>query len=127
MSHTKYILGIFAAGIISLLGWVLVLYRLDPFSSTTIAMTLFFITLFFTLASFFTVIGYYLRVLLNRNEIYYAHIIISLRQGILFSLFVCLSLTFQLMKVLKWWNLALLFLAIILLEMFFVSRKDRGR
>jgi hypothetical protein len=122
MSHTHYIIGILLAGILSLIGWFLVLFRLDPFSSTNIALILFFVSLFFALASFFTVIGYYLRVFFNKNEIYYAHILISLREGILFGFFVCITLIFQIIRVLTWWNLLLLFLAIMLLEVYFLSR-----
>jgi hypothetical protein len=122
MSHTHYIIGILLAGILSLTGWFLVLFRLDPFSSTNIALILFFVSLFFALASFFTVIGYYLRVFFNKNEIYYAHILISLREGILFGFFVCITLIFQIIRVLTWWNLLLLFLAIMLLEVYFLSR-----
>lgn len=125
MSHTTYIVAILLAGIMSLFGWILVIWRLDPFSSTSIALTLFFISLFFALASFFTVIGYYLRVLFNRNEIYYSHILISLRQGILFGLFICINLGFQIMRVLKWWNMLLLFIAVILVELFFLSRSNQ--
>lgn len=125
MSHTTYIVAILLAGILSLLGWFLVIWRLDPFSSTNLALVLFFVSLFFALASFFTVVGYYLRVLFNRNEIYYSHIIISLRQGILFALFICLSLGFQIMRVLKWWNVALLFAAIVLLEVYFISKSTQ--
>jgi len=124
MSHTHYIIGILLAGILSLIGWFLVLFRLDPFSSTNIALILFFVSLFFALASFFTVMGYYLRVFFNKNEIYYAHILISLREGILFGFFVCIALIFQILRVLTWWNLLLLFLAIMLLEVYFLSRNQ---
>ncbi len=122
MSHTTYISAILVAGIMSLIGWFLVLFRLDPFASTNIALGLFFVSLFFTLVSFFTVIGYYLRVFFNRNEIYYSHILISLREGILFAFFVCIALGFQVMRVLTWWNLILLFIAIFLLEAYFIAR-----
>ncbi len=123
MSHTTYISSILAAGILSLIGWSVVLIRLDPFvTHNTTALVLFFISFFFSLSSFFTVIGYYLRVLINKNEIYYAHIIISLREGILFSFFVCASLGLQARKVLTWWNLILLFIAVFLLEAYFISK-----
>lgn len=124
MSHTSYIFAILFAGIISLCGWFLVLFRMDPFSSTNIALALFLISLFLALASFFTVIGYYLRVFFNKNEIFYAHIWISLRQGLLFSFFVCTAVVFQLMRVLTWWNLLLLFIAIVLLEVYFLSKNN---
>lgn len=124
MSHTTYITGILLAGILSLIGWFVVLFRMDPFSSTNVALVLFFVSLFFALASFFAVIGYYLRVFFNRNEIYYSHILISLREGILFSFFVCIALIFQIIRVLTWWNLLLLFVAIMLLEAYFLSRSN---
>lgn len=122
MSHTSYITLILLAGILSLFGWFVVVLRLDPFASTNMAVALFFISLFLSLASFFTVIGYYARVLFNKNEIYYSHVIISLREGILFAVFVSIALIFQIMRVLTWWNMVLLFMAIALLEVYFLSR-----
>src|SRR6185436_14939849 len=124
--HTTYISAVLAAGVLSLLGWFLIVLRLDPFASTNIALVLFFISLFFALASFITVIGYYLRVVFNKNEIYYSHLLVSLREGILFALFVCLALGFQIMRVLTWWNLLLLFFAVFLLEVYFISRRSQS-
>lgn len=122
MSHTRYILAILGTGILSLCGWFLVLLRLDPYSSTSLALMLFFISLFFALASFFTVLGYYFRIFLYKNEIYSSHIFVSLREGILFALFICSALVFQILRVLTWWNLLILLCAIFLLEAYFVSR-----
>ncbi len=123
MSHTKYIAIIGIAGLISWIAFFLVINKLDPFESTSLALALFFVSLAFALTSTFTVIGYYLRVWINKKEIYYDHINVSLRQGILLTLIAIGSLLFQLIGVLTWWSGLLLIGAITMIEFYVVARE----
>ncbi len=104
------------------LGWAITLYKLNPFESTGMALGFFFVTFFIALMCTFTVLGFYLRVWIYKNEIYYSHISISLRQGILLSLIVIISLAFQLLGVLNWFSGLLLIAAVLLIESFFSIR-----
>ena len=122
MSHNKYIVIITFAAIISWMAFYLVITKLDPFVSTGLSLALFFISLFFALTSTFTVIGFYLRVWFNKNEIYYDHINVSLRQGILLTLITLGSLMFQLLGVLTWWSGLLLIAAITMIEFYLVAK-----
>ncbi len=123
MSHNKYLAVIASAGVVSWMAWLVVLFKLDPKESTGLALGLFYISLFFALTSTFTLTGYYLRLWFNRNEVYYDHINVSLRQAVLLSVIALGCLTFQLLGILTWW-LGLLFIgSVTLVELYFLARQ----
>jgi hypothetical protein len=122
MSHNKYIMIIAFAGLVSWLAFYVVINKLDPFESMGLALAMFFISLFFAFTSTFTVVGYYIRVWLNKNEIYYDHINISLRQGVLLTLIALGSLLFQLLGVLTWWSGLLLIGTVTMIEFYIVAK-----
>ncbi len=122
MTHNKYILILTVAALIGWLAFYLVINKLDPFASTGLALAMFFISLFFALTSTFTIIGYYFRVWFNKNEIYYDHINVSMRQGILLTLITLGCLLFQLLSVLTWWSGLLLILSISMIEFYLVAK-----
>lgn len=122
MAHQRYILILGIAALISWLAFYLVVNKLDPFASTGLALALFFVSLFFALTSTFSVIGFYIRVWVNKNEIYYDHINVSLRQAILLTLITLGCLLFQLLGVLTWWSGLLLIAAITMIEFYLVAK-----
>ena len=119
MTHQRYLSIIGFAALLSWLGWFVVLFKLTPFESTGMALGFFFLTLFLALACTFAVFGFYIRLWLNRNEVYYHHINISLRQGVLLSLLTLGALALQLAGVLTWWTGLLLITSVILIELYF--------
>jgi len=122
MTHNKYIGIIATAGIISWMAVYLVINKLNPIESLGLSMGLFFVSLVFALTSTFTILGYYVRVWFNKNEIYFDHINVALRQGILLTVVVIGALIFQLLGVLTWWSGLMLVAAIVLIELYFVAR-----
>ena len=110
------------AALVSWLAFYMVIQKLDPFASTGLALALFFVSLFFALTSSFTIIGFYIRVWFNRNEIYYDHINVSLRQGILLTLITLGCLMFQLLNALTWWSGLLLIAAVTMIEFYLVAK-----
>jgi len=123
MTHNKYLAIIGIAGAFSWLAWFVVINKLDPFESTGLALGLFYLSLFFALISTFTVIGFYLRVWLNRNEIYYNHINVALRQGFLLTLIALGCLTLQLLGALTWWSGLLFIATVTMIEFYFMARE----
>jgi hypothetical protein len=111
------------AGLLGWAGWFLVFDRLSPNDSLGIALSLFLLTLFVALSCTFTVFGFYFRVWLYKNEIYYKHINVAFRQGVFLSLIAIFSLIFQVLRVLSWWSGLLLVVIVVLLESYF-SAKD---
>jgi len=122
MTHNRYLIYVLIAGLLSSLAFFVVLFKLDPYNSTVLALSFWFLSMFLALASIFTLLGFYLRVWLYRNEIYYNHINVSLRQGVLLSLVAILCLAFQLLAVLTWWTGLLLTGAATLVEFYFTAR-----
>ncbi len=124
MTHQKYLSIIGLAGLLSWTGWFVVVWKLAPMESTNLALSFFFIMLFLALSCTFAIFGFYIRLWLNSNEVYYHHINISLRQGVLLSLLTQVALALQLVGVLTWWTGMLLILSIVLIELYFaISQK----
>ncbi len=123
MTHGRYILFILGSGVSAWIGWILVVTKLSPYETLGLSLAFFFITLFIALSSTFAVLGFYFRVWLFRNEIFYRHINVALRQGVFLSLIAVFCLIFQMMRVLTWWSGMLLILVAVLLEFYF-SAKD---
>ncbi|MDD3861927.1 MAG: hypothetical protein PHP74_03515 [Candidatus Gracilibacteria bacterium] len=122
MTHHRYISIIALAGLLAWIGWAVVINKLTPYENMGISLSFFYITLFIALSCTFTVIGFYFRVWLFKNEIFYKHINVALRQGIFLGLIAVFSLVFQMMKVLTWWSGFLLVAVFVLLEFYFSSK-----
>ncbi len=122
MTHHRYIGIIAACGLIAWLAWSLVIAKLSPYESMGLSLTLFFITLFIALSATFTSLGFYFRVWLFKNEIFYKHINVSLRQGVFLSLIAVFCLVFQMMRLLNWWSGFLLVSIAVLMEFYFSAR-----
>ena len=121
--HFK-ILSIIALGTLFSWGaWTLVVFKLDPFVSTELALTLFFISNVLALTGTFSIILFFLKKWRTFNEIYVKHVMISLRQGVLLSICtnICLALLF--LGLLRIWN-GFLIIALMMLIEFYMSGKD---
>jgi hypothetical protein len=125
MSHHRYLIIIGFAAVVSWIAWILVLNKLDPMESTGLALGLFYVSLFFALTCTFTVLGFYFRLWFNKNEVYYSHINVSLRQAILLSLIALGCLTFQLLGILTWWSGLLYIGTVTLIEFYFLARQQQ--
>ena len=123
MTHHRYIGIITTAGVISWIAWILVITKMSPYESMGPSLTFFFVTLFIALTTTLTAIGFYFRLWVFKNEIFYKHINVSLRQGVFLSLIAVFSLVFQMIRVLTWWSGILLIAVAVLLEFYF-SVKD---
>ncbi|MBN2306647.1 hypothetical protein JXD20_01565 [Candidatus Peregrinibacteria bacterium] len=122
MIHSTYITAILIATFLSWASWFVVLYKLSPFSQPVLALSLFYSSLFIALAGTFVMLFYFLRVWVNKKEIYNVHLNTSLRQGILLSAMIIIGLAFQRLRVLTWWDGILLLAIVLLIEFYFSSR-----
>lgn len=102
---------------------LLVLNRLDPFQDGLLAIALFYISLFFLVSSFTTLLGYLMRVFLHPHEMSLNHFNVSLRQGMILAVLVICLLIFQSFQRLFVWDAVLLFLIAFLLEIYFVAKE----
>jgi len=122
MTHHRYISIIAFTGVLAWMAWVLIILKLSPYESMGLSLTFFFITLLIALSCTFTVFGFYFRVWLFKNEIFYKHINIAFRQGIFLGFITISCLVFQMMRVLNWWSGFLVVVVAVLLEFYFSSK-----
>jgi len=124
MTHNRYLIYVGIAGIVSWIAWFIVLNKLDPFESTELALGLFFLSMFFALGCTFTIIGFYFRLWLNKNEYYSSHIHIAFRQGIELTIIALGCIFFLILGVLNWWSGLLLILCVSLVELYFAAKEE---
>jgi len=124
MTHNRYLLFVGVAGLVSWAAWGIVISKLDPFESTALALSMFFLSLFFALSCTLTVFGFYFRLWLNKNEIYSNHIIVAFRQGIELTIIALGCVMFLILGVLNWWSGFLLILCVSLVEFYFVAKQE---
>lgn len=124
MTHNRYLLFVGIAALVSWAAWYIVISKLDPFESTGLALSLFFLSLFFALSCTLTILGFYFRLWLNKNEIYSNHIIVAFRQGIELTIISLGCIFFLILGVLNWWSGFLLILCVSLVEFYFIAKQE---
>lgn len=122
MIHQTYLIGMLITAILGWASWLVVLYKLSPFSEQALSLGLFYGSLFIALSGTLSLIFYFLKAWKNKQEIYNAHLNSSLRQGILLSVMTITGLAFQRLRVLTWWDSLLLLAIVLLIEFYFNSR-----
>ena len=122
MTLRAYIIGMIIATSLCLSSFILVLFYINPTQTNTLGFVCFYLSLLFTLAGLFTLLGFYIRKWFTHNEIIFAHVGISFRQALLFSLCITGCLILQSMRMFSFWTGGLLIASICLLEFFFLAR-----
>lgn len=122
MIFNRYVFSILLTGALSLTAFLIVINRLDPLEDQPLSVPLFFISLFLSLTSFLTLLGYFLRVAFFRYELFLNHFNISLRQGFILSMTICGMIGLQILRTLSWWSAILLILLSLFIELYFVAR-----
>lgn len=118
------ILSIIATGtVFSWAALLLVIFKLDPYESTELSLTLFFISVALALTGTFTIVLFFLKKWRSIGDIFIKHILISLRQGVLLSGTTTLCLALLMLGLLRIWN-GFLIVALMMLMEFYMSGKD---
>ena len=104
-------------------GWLAVVSKLDPWSSPTLALPLFFVTLFMALTGTFAIVLFLIKRWKTQDQVYMKHITLSLRQGLLLSLCTCFCLGLLMIGLLRIWN-GLLLVTLMTLVEFYLSAKE---
>ncbi|MFH0776417.1 MAG: hypothetical protein V1936_02290 [Patescibacteria group bacterium] len=122
LNSKNYLLGLASLAGLGWLALFIVVWRLDPFTSTALAVPFFLAALFLALTGTLALLGFYLRVWFRRGEIYLQHISIALRQAIFLTIATEVALIFQVLRILTWWDGILIAAAVGLFEIYFSSR-----
>lgn len=121
MTLRSYLNSMAVATSIAFMGWTLVLMYIDPKSSGYMGLVLFYTTLFLGLMGFFTLISFSLKRWISNNEVIFAYIASSFRQGFWLAIIIIGLLVMQGGRILNWWDALLFVGAISLLELYFIS------
>ena len=105
--------------IISCITLVLIYNFLDPYRNILISYISIIISWFLCLSSFFTIILYILKKVYYRWEVYLAHIFTSLRQSIIFTIFLFTNIIFYFYNIFSISTILLIFLICFFLELLF--------
>lgn len=123
MKLQMYLFFIFTITLIALGTWFLILFNIDPYQTDLMSIAAFYASLLIWLSGLICLLLFYLRIKLSNKEIVFAHLPLSARQAILFSLIIVVIMILSSLNVLTWWTSALLAISILLLELFFQTKK----
>lgn len=124
MSLKKFLIFMSVVTLICWIGWITVVFYIDPNLTGFIGLFLFYVSLFFALIGTFSLLGFFFRVWFLKTEVVFKHVGIAFRQALLFSLLVIGAFVLQGMRVFTWWNAALFVISLSFIELFFLTRKS---
>lgn len=123
MGLRLYLFSLYCVMILSLGLWLLLLFNVNPYSAPTWIIIVFYLTMFCFFVGIFAVSGFYTKVWASNREVIFSHLIPTLRQSALIS-FLIVGLVFLMqVKTLNWWVAILFGISVVMLELFFRSRK----
>ena len=109
------------------LAFITVLFYIDPQNSGIIGPTSFYISLFLALIGTFSLFGFFIRLLIHKQDLPHYHIGVSLRQATLLAILLLGSLLLLGNRLFLWWSVLSLFAGLIILEFFFLTSKKPNR
>ena len=124
MTLKSYLWGIRFGTALSFIAWIMIVLYIDPEKSGIAGQTLFYTSTFLLFAGllilFFTWIR---RKVGGDDEVAFAYLGASFRQGILTAILLIGLLFLQQYRLLVWWDGALMVAGIFLVELYFLTRK----
>lgn len=123
MGLRLYLFSLYSIAILAFGLWMLLLFNVNPYSAPSWIIALVYTLLFCFLTGIFAIAGFHLKVRLSNREVIFSHLMPTLRQSALIAFTVIgLIFLFQL-KSLNWWIGSLFIISILMLELFFRSKK----
>lgn len=124
MSLKRYLTLMSLITLVCWIAWLVVIFYMSPEESNVLVFLLFYLSLFFALMGTFSLIGFFIRVWFSKDPVIFRHLGISFRQAVWFSILLTGTLILQGSGFLRWWNVLLLILFLVIIEFFFLSRKQ---
>lgn len=121
MSLVRFIVILSIGTVLSWGTWVIVLMTLDPQTGGVITLAMFYLSLWLGLLGTITIIGFFLRVWLEKESVFFRQVATALRQATVISSGAVLALLLQGARWLNAWSGVSLILLVILIEVFFLA------
>lgn len=122
MKTRIYLFLLFCVTLFTLGFFILMFFNVNPYTSDNLTISMFFISFFIFLTGLLFLLGFYFRVKISNNEVFYANFAPSFRQALLISLVLVGLLVLKSLKVLAWWDGIMFALSVLLLELYFQNR-----
>lgn len=114
---------IFSITLLALGVWLMILFNINPKNADWLEKLAFFGSLLLLLSGTLTFIIFYFRIWFSNKEVIYSYLPIAIRHSVLIS-FIAVSLLFlNALDVLTWWDGIILVVVIILIELFFQTKR----
>lgn len=121
MNIRVYSLIMILATILAWLGWSLVIVNFSPEQAEVTVFLLFYVLLFLAGLGTFSLLGLWSRKVFSRQKLILRAVALkAFRQGVILSAVVVTSLWLQALRVLTWWNILLLIVLAVVVELVFV-------
>ncbi len=126
MSLRAYLILLGSAAALSASAWVFVLFNVDPQTTNNVGLALFYLTLLLAVAGTASLLGFVVRFAWLHQRMAGRIMLNALRQGFLLATLAVTILFFLASHWFSWLNIALLFIAISVLEFFLLGyQKER--
>jgi hypothetical protein len=107
--------------IVCWIGWVYILFTVNPEVTNRIGFLLFYLSLFLALTGTAALIGFIIRFIALKQELAFRIVKEAFRQSFLFSALIIISLMLVAKDLFSWLNLGLLIMGLSVLEFFLIS------
>ena len=114
---------LYSLTVVAIASTILSLFNYNPFEAKTYQFIFFYLSLLISLTGIIAITLFYLKIFLNKKEIVYQYFWPSVRQSLILSFGLVFILALRGMKLLDLWVTIPLFITIILLELFFRTKK----
>lgn len=123
MSLRLYYFSIFFIALISTSLLTLFLFNVNPYLAPGWIIITFYFALFIVLLCLFSLIIFKYKIWASNREVIYSYIAPTLRQSAIISLIIVGIIFFIQIEIINWWITILYVLALVMLELFFRSKK----
>lgn len=121
MTLRQLLISTLIATILCWLIWFWVVIQMNPVDNGVLGLAIFYLSLFFGLLGVFFLASFGFRKIFSKFALEYRLVGVSFRQSFFFALIVVGFLFLQGLRLLNWWNVILLVLAVTAAEFFLVS------
>lgn len=125
MTIGRYLITMLFATLVSWGAFLLVLYNVDPYDGGAMGRGLLLAALFFSLFGTIAIVGFLIRMWRRKGTPLYWHVLFAFRQALILSALVIAALVLQSFKLLTGWNMVLLLLGAMLVEVYFLTRQPK--
>lgn len=114
---------LFFITVFAFLSLILCISNYNPYTINLIQFTYFYASFFTTIAGILSIIIFYIKIVLQKKETIYIHFWPAVRQGLIISSGLTIILILKGLKLLDWWVGIPIIIIILLLELFFQTKR----